>query len=673
MPLLSVAADWFVSPDGTPSGLGSESAPWDLQTALNGLASVKPGDVIWVRGGIYRGSFISRLQGAEPSPIIVRAYRNDRVTLDAAGGATFGLNVLGVNTWYWGLELRNSSASMSAAGAGLNVSEGADGTYRGNRFINVVIHDTGGSQAITCYNGMTDFYGCIVFHARNGYGMYSHNKLGPPPRHKYVDNCIIFNNVGSSGGRGQQVQISSAGGAYLDNIRFNSNVVFNTMLNYGKIELAGSDSYMDNAVVSGNCFYGLLGIQMGRLTRDSVFSANYIINTPIALDVYGCDLATGPNFVVENNFYTGEFGTLCTNVTLRNNTRLSTATGFNTFVFDNAYQDGQDPKAAHVVVYCWDSGLETVPVDLSSVLAVGDRYEIRDVEHYYYEDDLDHPNPVAAGVYNGGSVDLPLLGSSAPYSRPVWHQNYTNATWPVNPAHSSKEFNVYAVLKGVEGVPAPSAEPPPLRRYKAYYEAEKAAITAPAFIANDTNASNGQFITSTNANSGAVTFELSVPAHGDYYVWGAVLAENSRQDSFFVTVNDASEDIYDVAERSWASVWQWTRVNGRAGSLVPQTVNPRVFTWTTNTTYRLQFRVRDANSKLDLICVSNDPSYIPTLDDALSQVEPPKVEPPSLPPAAARYVTNVIKMVLPQIHYVTNDVKIIVNPTNGLVIDVIVE
>src|SRR4051794_24178406 len=74
--LAAHATEFYVSPTGTASGNGSASSPWDLQTALNQPASVKPGDTIWVRGGVHRlnnrpTKFTSRLTGAAGAPITV--------------------------------------------------------------------------------------------------------------------------------------------------------------------------------------------------------------------------------------------------------------------------------------------------------------------------------------------------------------------------------------------------------------------------------------------------------------------------------------------------------------------------------------------------------------------------------------------------------------------------
>jgi len=49
MPATLLAADFYVSPSGSSSGAGSQTSPWDLQTALNQPAAVKPGDTIWLR------------------------------------------------------------------------------------------------------------------------------------------------------------------------------------------------------------------------------------------------------------------------------------------------------------------------------------------------------------------------------------------------------------------------------------------------------------------------------------------------------------------------------------------------------------------------------------------------------------------------------------------------
>src|SRR5690349_18030643 len=76
------AAEFFVSPTGSAHGNGSADAPWDLSTALQSSALVKPGDTIWIRGGTYQGAFTCTLLGSAAAPIVVRNFRNERAIID---------------------------------------------------------------------------------------------------------------------------------------------------------------------------------------------------------------------------------------------------------------------------------------------------------------------------------------------------------------------------------------------------------------------------------------------------------------------------------------------------------------------------------------------------------------------------------------------------------------
>ena len=100
---------FYVAPEGSPSGDGSIDHPWDLQTALGQPAAVHPGDVIWVRGGTYVGNFQSSLSGTANSPIIVDEYPGERATLDGVNSTTLPtLAIDGQNSWFCDLEITNS-------------------------------------------------------------------------------------------------------------------------------------------------------------------------------------------------------------------------------------------------------------------------------------------------------------------------------------------------------------------------------------------------------------------------------------------------------------------------------------------------------------------------------------------------------------------------------------
>lgn len=75
---------FFAAPNGLPTNNGSQSSPWDLQTAIaNRSGVVTAGDTIYLRGGVYKGVFISTLVGAPGSPITVRSMPGEWAVIDA--------------------------------------------------------------------------------------------------------------------------------------------------------------------------------------------------------------------------------------------------------------------------------------------------------------------------------------------------------------------------------------------------------------------------------------------------------------------------------------------------------------------------------------------------------------------------------------------------------------
>ena len=49
----ATAAEWHISPTGSPTGLGTIVSPLDLQTALtNAAAMIQPGKGVWLHGGM---------------------------------------------------------------------------------------------------------------------------------------------------------------------------------------------------------------------------------------------------------------------------------------------------------------------------------------------------------------------------------------------------------------------------------------------------------------------------------------------------------------------------------------------------------------------------------------------------------------------------------------------
>ena len=222
----------FVSPTGSSGNSGSEENPIDLDTALSASGPARPGDTIWLRGGVYErpgvldspgdlAVYTSTLTGTAASPIIVRAHTDERVTID--GGRSPGkavLRVLGAYTWYWGVEITNSHPDRSVPrGAGVDII-GHD-----NRFINLIVHDVGTGIVLrsAAVADNSEIHGGILFNNGSasssfgqGHSIHVQHQVGVT---RITDN-VLFNSFGSG------VYAHTETGS-LDNLQFARNVAFN--------------------------------------------------------------------------------------------------------------------------------------------------------------------------------------------------------------------------------------------------------------------------------------------------------------------------------------------------------------------------------------------------------------------------------------------------------------
>jgi hypothetical protein len=146
--------------------------------------------------------------------------------------------------------------------------------------------------------------------------------------------------------------------------------------------------------------------------------------------------------------------------------------------------------------------------------------------------------------------------------------------------------------------------PAPPKNVRIVLEAEAGQIVKPMAKRSDPNASNGVYVSTNTANSGSVSWTVAIPSDGTYVVWGRVYGATDSSDSFVVSVDGASQDIYDVAEGRWAAAWQWTAVNGRGGG-APASISPRLF-YLTAGNHTFKFDGREAGTRLDQILITND-------------------------------------------------------------------
>jgi hypothetical protein len=426
---------FHVSVTGSPAGDGSAANPWDLATALSGTAPVAPGSVIWLHGGTYPvqspGYFLSLLRGSAAAPVVVRQYPGERATIDGT------LVVSGAYTWFWGFEVTNSAPGTARPGI-YNYNSLA------SKFINLVVHDAGGS-GISSYraNGtrQAEFYGSLYYN--NGtqdnldHGMYITNTADDGT--VFVRDNVIFNNWAF----GLHLYPDVGGLEVRGNVVFNNSTprpghLTSEILVDGpasQIVLSDNFVYRTNPPPTAPGYSAIdLGYMYGAQSNDVVAQNNYVVG--------GLHIAQWSSAIVTQNvFYDyasgqlvqseGSFGgqnwsgnTLYGDPTAQawmdrgvpyNASNWLAATGLSSigtyagsvppnavFVRANLYEAGR----ANIIVYNW-SLQNALSVDLSAILHPGQSFVIRNVQDVF-------GTPVVSGTYDGGTVTIPTAGIPAP-------------------------------------------------------------------------------------------------------------------------------------------------------------------------------------------------------------------------------------------------------------------
>lgn len=363
---------FYVAPTGSSGASGTMASPWDLNSVLSGNKSIPAGDTVWVRGGTYKGQFYSYVRGTSSSQVVIRQYPGERATIDG------NLVVLGSYVTFWGLEVMSSNPSG-------NYRIGVDVKSPGSRMVNLVVHDAGAS-GLGVWNEApnAEVYGSIVYNngsvANQDHGIYFNGNTGT----KYIRDNIVFNNW-QYGLHGYSPIVGE-----LNNLVVDGNVVFNngSIGSYGHgPDLFVGGSTVTNLQVTSNMVWrpddGELALRLGDGSSG---------NSGLTL--------TG-NYTVGNTLI-GTFSGL----TQSNNTFLSSSapptSGVKVVVRPNRYEQGR----ANIVVYNW-SKQGSASADVSSVLRVGDVYEVRDAQNFFGA-------PVLRGTYGGGSLSLPMTSVQPP-------------------------------------------------------------------------------------------------------------------------------------------------------------------------------------------------------------------------------------------------------------------
>jgi nitrous oxidase accessory protein NosD len=435
---------FFVAPAGNAGGDGSLARPWDLATALAMPASVKPGATIWVRGGTYRGAFVSNLTGTAAALITVRNYANERATIDGNGFTGNPLTVNGAYAVYWGLEVTNSNPDRTKARAGAVNVFGAH-----TKFINMVLHDACEGFGFWTSAVDAELYGNLIYNGGwqgpapdrgHGHGIYAQNNLGT----KIVRDNIIHNQFGF--GFHAYTEGGAINGFHLEgNVSFNNGQPVRERTRDANI-LIGGLKPAERITLWNNYTYHPLN------TNSVNAQLHYYATNNKDLDVRGNYFANGNSTLslrewqqirFSNNTLTGKWSVLnlalpagvsASTYTWDNNNYYQDGTPTTPFIYGSSYLNFANWQAAsgldrasrftqgsaptqvqvrgnqyeagraHLIVYNGEQQ-EFVEAEVGQVLQVGARYEVRNAQDYYGA-------PVLSGTYSGGPLRLPMNGLS---------------------------------------------------------------------------------------------------------------------------------------------------------------------------------------------------------------------------------------------------------------------
>ena len=434
------AGEFYVSPNGSPDASGGIDQPWDLATALAQPSSVRPGDTIWLRGGVYSGAFVAKVNGTPEAPIRVRQYAGERATIDGA------LVVAGSYAWYWGFEVMSSDPNRVSQQTGSSPSDITRGgvsteqsarTGDGLKFIDLVLHDLFGvglwkeATNIEVSGSLIYYNGWNAPDRGHGHGLYVQNRNG----RTRLEGNVIFENFCNG------IQVYGTQNASLDDIA----IVGNTIFDNGEIIASPADNITigggvvaHHPTVTDNLVYfsqwgngndlDLGYAQLGRGTDGAVVTGNFFINGVIKQN----DGNVG-TIMSGNTIYASIFGWDQTKFPSNDYIGTHPATSG-----VSVRPDVYDPRRATIVAYAGD-GRAQVLADVRSVLSPGQSYEIRNARDFFGP-------AVAGGTYDGAPIALPMRGLAV--ASPVG--------WPA-PAPSS-EFNAFILVATSD---APSTPPPP--------------------------------------------------------------------------------------------------------------------------------------------------------------------------------------------------------------------
>lgn len=432
-----------VTTTGTAGGAGTLVDPWSMAAAVS-KTTIAGGDTVYVHGGSYTGQFVITVDS-----LIWKAYQSERPILIDAGGAT-PLTINGANTTIWGLEFRCTNLDTNN-----QQQYGINPNAANIRVINCVMTD-----ALTCglyhnenatnvlvYGNIFLWNGRKTNNVKNGYNVYAQGKQTVK---NYRDNWFL-----GALGLYDVHFYGSASGA--DSFHVARNIFASGTTRDPTLEIGTEDSISTGNVIDTNFIFGVG--KLGKIweeygnkgLRDYIVRGNYWLNGHL----YFNDSSAGMTFTGNTVWgwtpyiihWSGGSSYIDTSAyedntwaVQRDNVGVDAAKPFG--VVSKIYPNACDPTRANLVVMNLDSS-ESVDVDLSPFLAVGQSYTIKDVQAYYSQGDTTWPE-FSSGIYSGGNVSFDM--TSTTIRQPVSYPSANGA-----PVHTDRRWGTFIIFSGDTG------------------------------------------------------------------------------------------------------------------------------------------------------------------------------------------------------------------------------
>lgn len=493
---------FFVSPNGSPLNNGSFGSPWDLQTALNHPAAIRPGAIIWLRGGRYfvpkvEGGFVSNLKGTASLPIVVRSNPGEWAIIDGnLSGISVKnktiLRIYGSHTWFMNFEITNSETSnRKIEVTGSNPSErrgnSLDDYGIGTKVINLIIHDTGQGIGAWQQGSNNEYYGNIIYNngwdapdRLHGHGTYAQNSVGFK---KFINN-VFFNQFGVNSRTGGTDDSSVRNFTWEGNTFFNGSMAWlgpnienlkvlenYTYNNEFKVGNEVNSTYHD-AEVRNNYFTN--GVQLFQYTNGLQFQNNTVWNSNengknIIYSTNTCLPQT--NLQINNNTYYQAFrrypywhfrmncpGSSTPDYAF-NKTQGSQATTYNytgkswqddlDFDLNSAYVDSA-PSENKIFIRrnAYDTNRAFIIIynwRKANTVNVNLNSILNEGDHYELRNVQNYFEDFSTGTYNGSSLDIPMNGRSQ--AKPIGSEQVSS--WYHNPFQPDTfpTFGVFELIK----------------------------------------------------------------------------------------------------------------------------------------------------------------------------------------------------------------------------------